>query len=83
MLGRKQQGSLIYFFDAIKSALAESHDVTKISKLKDELNIALALMERDFPISIQVKLIIYVPYVHVHVPYVYIYIYIYILLKGK
>ena len=67
MLGRKQQESLIKFFDAIKSALAESHDVTKISKLNNELHVALALMERDFPISIQVKLIIVIHvcmYVH-------------------
>ena len=56
MLGRKQQESLIYFFDVIKSVLAESHDGDEIAELKDKLNISLALMERDFPLSIQVKL---------------------------
>lgn len=57
MLGRKQQESLIYFFDVIKLVLAESHDGDEIAELKDKLNISLALMERDFPLSIQVKVI--------------------------
>lgn len=54
MLDRKQQESLLYFFDTIRCILAESHTVSEISKLRDDLNTALALLERDFPISIQV-----------------------------
>lgn len=53
MLGAKQQKTLFYFFDVLRSVLAESHVIAELSKLKEELNLALALLERDFPISIQ------------------------------
>lgn len=53
MLGVKQQETLFYFFDVLRSVLAESHVIAELSKLKEELNLALALLERDFPISIQ------------------------------
>lgn len=54
MLGKKQRESLFCFLKALESILAESHKVDKILDLKENLNVALALLERDFPIAIQV-----------------------------
>ena len=53
MLGREQQETLFYFFSVLRSILAESHTVSEIGRIKEELNVALALLEKDFPISIQ------------------------------
>ena len=54
MLGRKQEETLIFFLDTVTLLLSESHVNCKLKELKDKLNVALALIERDFPISIQV-----------------------------
>ena len=54
MLGKKQRESLFCFLRAIELVLAESHKVDEIPDLKENLNVALALLERDFPIAIQV-----------------------------
>lgn len=55
MLGRKQCGTLHFFLDTITSILGESHDLELLDQLGDKVNIALARLERDFPISIQVS----------------------------
>jgi len=54
MLGIKQRDSLFCFLKALESVLSESHKADEILLLKNNLNMALALLERDFPIAIQV-----------------------------
>lgn len=54
MLGRKQRETLYCFLDHIASLLGESHDPALLDQLGDLIHIALARLERDFPISIQV-----------------------------
>ena len=60
MLGRRQQETLFYFFDCLTAILAESHVRDNLDKLRNDFNTALAMLERDFPLSIQVR--IYAPY---------------------
>jgi len=45
---------LYLFFDTITTLLAESHKKDNFVKLRDDLNNALAMLERDFPVSVQV-----------------------------
>ena len=54
MLGIKQRDSLFCFLKALESVLSKSHKADEILLLKNNLNMALALLERDFPIAIQV-----------------------------
>lgn len=54
MLGKKQQETLWFYLDTIAAILAESHDPALLDTLGDSLNIALARLERDFPVAIQV-----------------------------
>ena len=54
MLGEKQRETLFFFLDTITLLLAESHESSMLDKIGDRINIALARLERDFPISIQV-----------------------------
>ena len=55
MLPKQQEETLFLFLDTLKSVLAESHRPEDLDNLSDNLNTALALLERDFPISIQVR----------------------------
>ena len=54
MLPKQQGDSLFFFLDVLRHVLAESHCLNDLKKLKHDLNTALAMLERDFPISIQV-----------------------------
>ena len=54
MLGSKQHETLYFFFDTITFLLAEFHDTALLHELKSQVDIALARLERDFPISVQV-----------------------------
>ena len=54
MLPKQQEDTLFYFLDVLRDVLAESHCLDDLEKLKLDLNTAMALLERDFPISIQV-----------------------------
>ena len=54
LLPKQQEDTLFLFVDAITSVLAESHNNKELNKLKEDLNTAIALLERDFPVSIQV-----------------------------
>ena len=56
MLGAKQRSSLFYFIDALAWLFSEQQDKSKISELREQVNVALALMERDFPVAIQVSI---------------------------
>ena len=55
MLGQKQNETLCFFLDVMTSVLAECHDPALVDNLTDQVNFALARLERDFPISIQVS----------------------------
>ena len=57
MLGEKQRNSLFCFLKALESVLSESQKADKILELKANLNVALALLERNFPIAIQVTMV--------------------------
>ena len=56
MLPKQQEDTLFFFLDVLRDVLAESHSLDDLEKLKEDLNTAIALLERDFPISIQVAL---------------------------
>ena len=54
MLGKNQRDTLFYL-ETIKSVLAESHQQASLSALKEKLDIALAMLERDFHIQRQLS----------------------------
>ena len=54
MLGQKQQQTLFKVFDVITSICAEDVSMDTIDTLEYEIHRALALFERDFPVSLQV-----------------------------
>ena len=56
MLGDEQHKTIILFTDAIAALCAPSQDAAKIEHLKEQVNVALARLERDFPLSLQVRL---------------------------
>ena len=56
MLGDEQRKTIILFTDAIAALCAPSQDAAKIEHLKEQVNVALARLERDFPLSLQVRL---------------------------
>ena len=56
MLGDEQNKTVILFMDAITALCAPSQDTVKIEHLKEQVNVALARLERDFPLSLQVRL---------------------------
>ena len=55
MLGNRQRETLVQFLDAIAELCAPCQDQAKIGALKEKVDVALALLERDFPLSLQVK----------------------------
>ena len=55
MLGDRQRETLVQFLDAIAELCAPCQDQAKIGALKEKVDLALALLERDFPLSLQVK----------------------------
>lgn len=54
MLGTRQRRSLFQLMDVITKLLSESHLPADLMEVETELNHALALIERDFPMSLQV-----------------------------
>lgn len=55
MLGDRQQEALVNFTDAVAALCAPSQDRGKLSQLKEQVDVALALMEGAFPLSLQVR----------------------------
>jgi hypothetical protein len=55
-LGTKQQNTLFFFLDTVTSLLAEYQDPAALESLKSQVSTALAMLERDFPVSVQVLL---------------------------
>ena len=66
LLGDAQRKTLFYFFDCLTLVCAEYHDSRSISNLQVKMNTAIALLERDFPRTIQVDI-----HVHVHIASMY------------
>lgn len=54
MLGLRQRNTLFEFLDVIRCICAESIDTTSLASLEQRVHKVLALLERDFPISLQV-----------------------------
>lgn len=54
MLGAAQRQTLFAFVDVTTKLLQEHQDPTQLAKLEEDMNFVLALLERDFPASIQV-----------------------------
>jgi len=57
MLQEKQRKTLFSFVTSLQKLLAECVDDDYLENLSKELNKSIALMERDFPIAIQVQLV--------------------------
>ena len=55
MLGDRQRESLVLFMDAIAALCVPYQDASRIPVLKEQVDVALAHVERDFPLSLQVK----------------------------
>ena len=55
MLGDQQRESLVLFMDAIAVLCVPVQDEGKIPLLKEQVGVGLAQIERDFPLSLQVK----------------------------
>lgn len=55
MLGDRQRESLVLFMDAIAALCVPCQDASRIPVLKEQVDLALAHVERDFPLSLQVK----------------------------
>lgn len=53
-MNEKQRETLYFFLDTLKLTLAESHRSEEISSLKERMSTAITLLERDFPVAIQV-----------------------------
>ena len=54
MLGDRQQESLILFVNFIAALCAPTQDLSKLESLKEQVQTALARLESDFPLSLQV-----------------------------
>ena len=54
MLKERQRLTLFHFLDALRNILSEKVKEENTQRLEMEVNEALALMERDFPVDIQV-----------------------------
>lgn len=55
MLGDEQRQTLV-FLDTLSTVMSESHQSGALPDIQERLNMALALLERDFPISVMVQM---------------------------
>ena len=55
LLGEKQRKTLFRFCDICSKLFSEMHDKSNTQNLIKEVNFTLAMLERDFPITIQVS----------------------------
>lgn len=56
MLGDEQRQTLVFFLDTLSTVMSESHQSGALPDIQERLNMALALLERDFPISVMVQM---------------------------
>ena len=52
MLQERQRKTLFLFLDAVRRLVAESIHPDDVDGLQSQVNLALTLMERDFPVDI-------------------------------
>ena len=57
MLGECQRVTLFNFLNTLQNLLAEYVTSEYLDELEKEMNKSLALLERDFPITIQVRIV--------------------------
>ena len=65
LLGDKQRQSFFKLLDVLALLFQDSISADDLSNIDMEVNLVLAMLERDFPISVQVSvsfLYIYMPY---------------------
>ena len=55
LLGELQRKTIFMFIDVCAKLFAEKHDANEISSLLQEVNLALAQLEKDMPVTIQVS----------------------------
>lgn len=53
-LAKQQQETLFFFLDTTAKLLQETHLEEDLDKLETDMNVSLALLERDYPMSTQV-----------------------------
>lgn len=56
LLKERQRKTLFLFLDALRKILSEGIEFQHVHELEADVNEALALMERDFPVDIQVNI---------------------------
>ena len=54
LLGKLQRDTIFFLMDTLREVLSESINLDTISSLKHKMHTALAMLERDFPIALQV-----------------------------
>ena len=54
LLGKSQRVTLFKFFDLLSALCDDVQDRQKVFEFEEEANVVLSLVERDFPISVQV-----------------------------
>ena len=62
LLGEFQRKAIFMFIDVCAKLFAEKHDADSVSSLLQEVNLALAQLEKDMPVTIQVSGIATVSY---------------------
>lgn len=55
LLGQRQRSTFFRFLNVIASLCKDSVSTGDIPALCEELNVALTLVERDFPVSVQLN----------------------------
>ncbi|VDI83012.1 Hypothetical predicted protein [Mytilus galloprovincialis] len=55
LLGPEQERTLLKLFDVLKKLTKEEYKVADLEQLQEETHEALALIERDFPLSLQLR----------------------------
>lgn len=54
-MAKQQRDTLFFFLDVLTRVLQETHAMVDLDNLEQDMNTALALIERDFPVSTQVR----------------------------
>ena len=60
LLAHQQQKSFFFFLDILTKLLQETHLKDNLDQLEEDMNVALAQLEKDFPVSMQVTKTVHV-----------------------
>ena len=66
LLGLEQRKAVFKFCDVCTMLFSEVQDQAKVHKLLEETNLALATLEKDMPVTIQVSMHVYT-YINIHI----------------